>query len=68
MSQPQEIKGDRPPSYLSKAKLAAELDMSESTVDSFVKRGVAAYANQAGRMRSMVLGGCDILPEPPGIQ
>ncbi|MFC0161433.1 transcriptional regulator [Mameliella alba] len=34
------IKGDRPPSYVSKATLAAELDLSESTVDSYVKRGL----------------------------
>lgn len=34
------IYGDRPPSYVSKATLAAELDMSESTVDSYVKRGL----------------------------
>ncbi len=32
--------GTRPPSYVSKATLAAELDMSESTVNSYVKRGV----------------------------
>ena len=34
------IIGDRPPSYVSKSTLAAELDMSESTVDSYVKRGL----------------------------
>ena len=34
------IKGDRPPSYVSKATLAAELDLSESTVDSYVQRGL----------------------------
>lgn len=34
------ITGIRPPSYVSKATLAAELDMSESTVDSYVKRGL----------------------------
>lgn len=33
------ILGLRPPSYVSKATLAAELDMSESTVDSYVQRG-----------------------------
>jgi len=32
--------GDRPPSYLGKASLAAELDVSESTVDELVRRGV----------------------------
>lgn len=34
------IIGDRPPSFVSKATLAAELDMSESTVDSYVHRGL----------------------------
>ncbi|KIN76903.1 helix-turn-helix transcriptional regulator [Sulfitobacter mediterraneus] len=34
------IFGDRPPSFVSKATLAAELDMSESTVDAYVKRGL----------------------------
>ena len=34
------ILGDRPPSYVSRATLAAELDMSESTVDSYVQRGL----------------------------
>lgn len=33
------ILGDRPPSYVSKTTLAAELDISESTVDEWVKRG-----------------------------
>lgn len=31
---------DRPPAFLSRASLAAELDMSESTVDEMVRRGV----------------------------
>lgn len=31
---------ERPPSYLSRATLAAELDISESTVDEMVRRGV----------------------------
>ena len=30
----------RPPSYPSKASLAAELDISESTVDEWVRRGI----------------------------
>ncbi|MCB1343125.1 MAG: AlpA family phage regulatory protein [Pseudooceanicola sp.] len=34
------IFGDRQPSYVSKANLAAELDMSESTVDAYVQRGL----------------------------
>lgn len=31
---------DRPPSFLSRATLAVELDISESTVDEMVRRGV----------------------------
>jgi predicted DNA-binding transcriptional regulator AlpA len=34
------IAGPRPPSFVSKATLAAELDIGESTVDDLVKRGV----------------------------
>lgn len=34
------IIGDRPPSFVSKATLAAELDLSETTVDSYVKNGL----------------------------
>lgn len=40
MAQSRIIKGDRPPSFVSKATLAAELDLSETTVDSYVKRGL----------------------------
>lgn len=40
MSSRRVILGDRPPSYVSKATLAAELDISESTVDVLVHRGV----------------------------
>jgi predicted DNA-binding transcriptional regulator AlpA len=36
----QALRGDRPPAFLSRASLAAELDMSESTVDEMVRRGV----------------------------
>ncbi|WP_194285873.1 AlpA family transcriptional regulator [Brucella sp. 2280] len=32
--------GDRPPSYLSKTRLATELDISETTVDDYVRRGL----------------------------
>ena len=39
MAQRREIIGHRPPSYVSKATLAAELDISESTVDALVQRG-----------------------------
>lgn len=38
MSNQRALLGERPPSYLSKATLAAELDVSESTVDSYVQR------------------------------
>lgn len=34
------IVGDRPPAYCSRATLAAELDISESTVDAWVQRGI----------------------------
>jgi predicted DNA-binding transcriptional regulator AlpA len=34
------IAGHRPPSFVSKSTLAAELDIGESTVDELVKRGV----------------------------
>ena len=34
------ILGTRPPSYMSKATLAAELDLSETTVDGYVRRGL----------------------------
>jgi predicted DNA-binding transcriptional regulator AlpA len=34
------IVGQRPPSFVSKATLAAELDLGESTIDDLVKRGV----------------------------
>lgn len=40
--------GDRPPSYVSKATLAAELDISESTVDSYVRRGLLPKPFQWG--------------------
>lgn len=34
------VTGDRPPTYLDKAALAAELCISESTVDEWVRRGI----------------------------
>ncbi|GGD30881.1 helix-turn-helix transcriptional regulator [Sinisalibacter lacisalsi] len=40
MARQRGILGDRPPSYVSKATLAAELDISETTVDTLVQRGV----------------------------
>ncbi len=42
------ILGDRPPSYVSKATLAAELDVSESTVDDYVRRGILPKPIQLG--------------------
>lgn len=39
MSRERIVAGERPPSYPSKATLAAELDISETTVDSWVERG-----------------------------
>nr|WP_278520780.1 hypothetical protein [Brucella anthropi] len=32
--------GSRPPSYVSRARLAVELDIGESTVDDYVRRGL----------------------------
>jgi predicted DNA-binding transcriptional regulator AlpA len=40
--------GDRPPSYVSKATLAAELDISESAVDDYVRRGLLPKPIQLG--------------------
>ncbi len=37
---PRILLGDRPPSYLGKARLATELDISETTVDDYVRRGL----------------------------
>lgn len=42
------ILGHRPPSFVSKATLAAELDLSETTVDSYVKRGLLPRPVQIG--------------------
>lgn len=40
-AEPAEIRlGDRPPSYVSRARLAVELDIGESTVDDYVRRGL----------------------------
>lgn len=38
----------RTPSYVSKATLAAELDLSESTIDDYVKRGLLPKPIQIG--------------------
>lgn len=40
MARSRALFGDRPPTFMSKATLAAELDLSESTVDSYVQRGL----------------------------
>lgn len=37
---PRQPKANRPPSFLSRSTLAVELDISESTVDEMVRRGV----------------------------
>ena len=42
------IIGDRPPAYCSKATLAAELDVSESTVDAWVQRGLLPMPVRVG--------------------
>ena len=49
MRHPREITGHRPPSYVSKATLAAELDLSESTVDTYVQRGLLPKPIKWGR-------------------
>lgn len=40
MARSREIIGTRPPSYVSRATLAAELDLSESSIDAYVQRGL----------------------------
>lgn len=40
MSKKRIVTGDRPPAFPCKSKLAAELCLSESTVDVYVKRGL----------------------------
>lgn len=40
MARDRSITGERPPSYVSKATLAAELDLSEATIDGYVQRGL----------------------------
>lgn len=42
------ILGGRPPSFVSKSTLAAELDLSESTVDSYVQRGLLPKPHRWG--------------------
>jgi predicted DNA-binding transcriptional regulator AlpA len=44
------ILGDRPPAYCSKATLAAELDLSESTIDEYVKRGILPKPIEVGSL------------------
>lgn len=38
MARKRSITGERPPSYVSRPTLAAELDISEATVDDYVRR------------------------------
>lgn len=42
------IIGERPPSYVSKTTLAAELDVSESTIDSYVGKGILPKPHKLG--------------------
>lgn len=42
------VAGDRPPAYPDKVALAAELCISESTVDEWVRRGVLPKPIRAG--------------------
>nr|WP_111298653.1 AlpA family phage regulatory protein [Paracoccus saliphilus] len=42
------VYGDRPPAYPSKEELAAELCFSESTVDSYVSRGLLPKPRRIG--------------------
>lgn len=42
------VYGDRPPAYPSKEELAAELCFSESTVDSYVSRGLLPRPRRIG--------------------
>lgn len=42
------VYGDRPPAYPSKEELAAELCLSESTVDSYVSRGLLPKPRRIG--------------------
>ncbi|WP_304620220.1 helix-turn-helix transcriptional regulator [Paracoccus sediminilitoris] len=42
------VYGDRPPAYPSKEELAAELCFSESTVDSYVARGLLPKPRRIG--------------------
>lgn len=44
------ISGPRPPAYVSKATLAAELDICESTVDVYVRRGLLPKPIQRGSL------------------
>ena len=48
MGERRAIQGARPPSFVSKATLAAELDLSETAVDTYVKRGLLPRPVQIG--------------------
>lgn len=42
------LAGDRPPSFVAKSTLAAELDVSEATVDNWVERGILPQPIRCG--------------------
>lgn len=42
------IAGERPPSFVAKSTLAAELDVSEATVDNWVERGILPQPIRCG--------------------
>ncbi|HBD91114.1 MAG: transcriptional regulator [Rhodobacteraceae bacterium GWE1_64_9] len=48
MRKQREIYGDRPPSFVAKSTLAAELDVSEATVDNWVERGILPQPIRCG--------------------
>lgn len=63
----QAVKGDRPPMFLSKADLAAELSTSVSTVDEWTRQGIlpAPRRYTAGAVRYYWPEVVDKLAPPP---
>ena len=72
---------DRPPSFMSCATLARELDVSESTVHEMVRRGVLPrpvrlsagcvrwnWADVQSALGSMTAGGTDVDPFMTGVR
>ncbi|EEW24020.1 phage transcriptional regulator, AlpA [Rhodobacter ferrooxidans] len=60
------LTGDRPPAYPSKATLAAELDMSESTVDDLTKRGLLPKPIKLGGSLRWCWAAVDASMKPQG--